>query len=164
MGKSVSLIMMIIMGNNKRSSPVDKRSTPPSGSVDKRTSPQGGSVDKRSSPVDKRSTPPSGSVDKRSSPVDEYEAQILQWRARKYDELVRENGWLALAGLYWLKRGRNLVGSNPMCEISLPERGPTFLGIVELKGKIVRLQVAKGVRVDINGKLVQNAILKSTHD
>ena len=92
----------------------------------------------------------------------DYEAQILQWRARKYDELVRENGWLALAGLYWLKRGRNLVGSNPMCEVTLPERAPTFLGIIEFKGKTVRLQVAEGVRVEINGKLAQNAILKST--
>jgi uncharacterized protein len=91
----------------------------------------------------------------------EYEQQILQWRAKKYDERVRENGWLALAGLFWLKRGRNLVGSNPMCEITLPERGPTFLGIIELRGKIVRLHVAEGVRVEINGKLAQNAILKS---
>jgi len=68
----------------------------------------------------------------------DYENEILQWRARKYDELIRENGWLALAGLFWLKKGRNLVGSNPMCEIALPERGPTFLGIVEVKGKTVR--------------------------
>jgi len=29
----------------------------------------------------------------------EYENQILQWRAKKFDDLVRENGWLALAGL-----------------------------------------------------------------
>ena len=90
-----------------------------------------------------------------------YENEILQWRARKYDELIRENGWLALAGLFWLKKGRNLVGSNPMCEIALPERGPTFLGIVEVKGKTVRLQVAKGIRAQVNGKLAQKVILKS---
>src|SRR5512145_1734993 len=69
----------------------------------------------------------------------EYEEQILQWRAKKYNDLVGENGWLALAGLSWLKPGRNLVGSNPMCEIALPERAPTFLGIIELNGKTVRL-------------------------
>jgi uncharacterized protein len=91
----------------------------------------------------------------------DYENEVLQWRARKYDGLVRENSWLALAGLFWLKKGRNLIGSNPMCEIALPERAPTFLGIVEIKGKTVRLQVAQGVGVQINGKLVQRAILKS---
>lgn len=94
----------------------------------------------------------------------DYENEILQWRARRYDDLVRENGWLALAGLFWLKKGRNLIGSNPMCEIALPERAPTFLGIVELKGKAVRFQVASGVRVQVNGKSVQKAILRSSEE
>jgi len=93
-----------------------------------------------------------------------YEQAVLEWRTKKYNDLVGENGWLALAGLFWLKRGRNLVGSNPMCEVTLPERGPSFLGIIEWKGKVVRLNVAEGVRVEVNGKLVQSAILKSTHD
>jgi uncharacterized protein (DUF1684 family) len=105
----------------------------------------------------KRSTPQSGSVD-------EYEDQILQWRAKKYDDLIGENGWMALAGLYWLNPGRNLIGSNPMCEVVLPESAPTFLGIVDLKGKVVRLHVAAGVQVKINGKPADKAILKSTQD
>jgi len=104
--------------------------------------------------INKRSTPQDGSVD-------EYEYQILQWRARKYDERVGENGWMALAGLFWLNQGRNLVGSNPMCEVTLPERAPTFLGIIGLKGKTARLQVAEGVPVQINNKSVQKAILRS---
>lgn len=94
----------------------------------------------------------------------EYENQILQWRAKKYDDLVREDGWLAVAGLFWLKKGRNLVGSNPMCEIALPERGPTFLGIIEFTGKTVRLQVAERVRVQVNNKSVQKATLKSSRE
>ena len=94
----------------------------------------------------------------------DYENQILQWRAKKYEELVGENGWLALAGLFWLNSGRNLVGSNPMCEVVLPERAPTFLGIIEQKGKNIRMQVAQGVHVQVNGKLVEKAILKSSQD
>ena len=94
----------------------------------------------------------------------EYENQVLQWRARKVDELVRENGWLALTGLSWLKAGRNLIGSNPMCEVTLPERAPTFLGIIELSGKTARLQVADGIQVKVNGRPVKKAILKSSHD
>jgi len=92
----------------------------------------------------------------------EYEEQILHWRAKKYDELTRENGWLALAGLHWLNSGRNLVGSNPMCEVVLPERAPTFLGIIELTRNTARFQVAEGVQVHINGKLVQKAVLRSS--
>ena len=94
----------------------------------------------------------------------EYENQVLQWRAKKYDELVRENGWLALAGLFWLNEGRNLVGSNPMCEVVLPERAPTFLGVVELKGKTKRFQAAEGVQVKVNGRLAQKAILRSSKE
>ena len=94
----------------------------------------------------------------------EYENNVLQWRAKKYDELARENGWLALAGLGWLKEGRNLIGSNPLCEVNLPERAPTFVGIVEMKGKIAHFQVAEGVRVQVNDRLVQKATLKSSKD
>jgi len=94
----------------------------------------------------------------------EYETQILAWRAQKYDALVRENGWLALAGLHWLKEGRNLLGSNPMCEVTLPERAPTFLGIVEMKGGTFRFHAAEGVRVEVNGRLVQKAILRSSKE
>lgn len=93
-----------------------------------------------------------------------YETEILQWRAKKLDDLVGENGWLSLAGLFWLNPGRNLVGSNPMCEVVLPEQAPTFLGIVELKGKTARLQVAAGVQVQVNGKLVQKTVLRSSQE
>jgi len=116
-------------------------------------------TNKRSSPVDKRSTPsPAGGSG------DEYEEQIIRWRARKQEDLIKENGWLALVGLSWLKQGRNLIGSNPMCEIILPERGPTFLGIIEMNGKTARLQVAAGVPVQVNGKPVKKTLLKSNKE
>lgn len=94
----------------------------------------------------------------------EYEEKILQWRAKRYDTLVKENGWLAVAGLSWLKEGRNLIGSNPLCEVSLPESAPTFLGVIGMKGRTVRFQAAEGVRVEINGRSAGKAILKSDLD
>ncbi len=93
-----------------------------------------------------------------------YENEILQWRSDKYNALTGENGWLAVAGLYWLNEGRNLIGSNSMCEVVLPESAPTFLGVAELKGKIVRFQSAEGVQTRVNGRLVQKAILKSSQN
>jgi uncharacterized protein (DUF1684 family) len=94
----------------------------------------------------------------------EHEEQVLGWQAKKYDDLVKENGWLSLAGLFWLNQGRNLVGSNPMCEVVLPERAPTFLGIVELKGRVARLQVAEGVHVLVNDKPAQKTVLHSDQE
>lgn len=93
-----------------------------------------------------------------------YENGILQWQTMKHDELICENSWLALAGLYWLNEGRNLVGSNLMCEVILPERAPTFMGIAELKGGTVRFTVAEGVRVKVNGRAAQKAVLKSSKE
>ena len=94
-----------------------------------------------------------------------YENEILQWRAKKYDALVRENGWLALAGLHWLKEGRNLIGANPLCEVSLPDSAPTFLGLIEKKGKTVHFQATEGVPVEVNGKpLAGKTTLKSSQD
>ena len=68
----------------------------------------------------------------------EYESTLMQWRAKKYDDLVRENGWLALAGLHWLKEGRNLIGSNPMCEVALP------LSLYRLKEPRIGINVRVG--------------------
>ena len=93
-----------------------------------------------------------------------YENELLRWRTERYDSLVSENGWVAVAGLYDLQQGRNLIGSNPMCEVVLPERAPTFLGLADLKGKTIRFQTAEGVRVQINGRLAQKAILRSAQD
>ena len=94
----------------------------------------------------------------------EYENKVLAWRAERYDGLVKENSWVALAGLYWLNEGRNLMGANPMCEVILPDRAPTFLGVVYWEGKTFRLTVAEGVRAKVNGKLAQKAVLKSNKE
>ena len=96
--------------------------------------------------------------------TNKYETEVLQWQKARYESLVSENSWLALAGLYWLNKGRNLFGSNPMCEVILPERAPTFIGVAEFNGKTVRFIPAEGLQVKVNGRLVQKAILKSTRD
>jgi len=93
----------------------------------------------------------------------EYENKVLAWRDARYKALTRENSWLALAGLYWLNEGRNLVGSNPLCEVILPERAPAILGIIEY-GKTIRFTAAEGVKVKVNGRSTQKAILRSSSD
>lgn len=94
----------------------------------------------------------------------EYENEILQWQAEKYDALTGENGWVALTGLFDLQEGRNLIGSNPMCEVVLPERAPTFLGIAALKGNVIRFLSAEGVNVKINGRSTQKAVLHTAQE
>jgi len=40
---------------------------------------------------------------------EEYIKSINKWRQEVDDNLRRENGWLALAGLFWLCKGRRFI-------------------------------------------------------
>ena len=49
----------------------------------------------------------------------DYENSVLKWRQEVDNNLRRENGWLALAGLFWLRKGTNIIGSDPESDIRL---------------------------------------------
>ncbi len=58
-----------------------------------------------------------------------YIQTIEQYHAEREESIRRENGWLALSGLFWLKLGKNNIGSTSTFEIQLPERVPANVGI-----------------------------------
>ncbi len=41
------------------------------------------------------------------------QAAIARWRAERVESLTSDNGWLTLAGLFWLKEGDNTFGRAP---------------------------------------------------
>jgi uncharacterized protein (DUF1684 family) len=90
-----------------------------------------------------------------------YKQIINNWRAELDKNIRKENGWLALAGLFWLKLGKSQFGSNPKCEIQLPERFPASIGYFEYNGRSVSLHTNTGQKISVNGKLVDFAILQS---
>jgi uncharacterized protein len=59
-----------------------------------------------------------------------YEAAIEGWRAQRETKLKADDGWLTVAGLFWLKDGANTAGSDSSIDIVLP-RGPAHAGIFE---------------------------------
>lgn len=68
--------------------------------------------------------------------VTPYETEILKWRADRVAELKAEDGWLSLAGLFWLREGSNPFGSDASNEIALPD-GPPHAGSFEFhNGKV----------------------------
>ncbi len=89
-----------------------------------------------------------------------YRQTLNDWRQERDDIIRKENGWLALAGLYWLKLGKNQFGSDPKCEVQLPERAPAFAGFIEYNGKSVSLRVNAGEKVYVNDKPADFAILQ----
>ena len=95
---------------------------------------------------------------------EEYEKSILSWRQEVENNLRRENGWLALAGLFWLRKGTNIIGSDPVSDIRLPNRAPTRLGTFEFDGDSVTLNVERDLPVELNGVVTKNAQLDTDQE
>jgi uncharacterized protein (DUF1684 family) len=93
-----------------------------------------------------------------------YEQSILKWRQEMDVNLRRENGWLALAGLFWLRKGANLIGSDPASDIHLPERAPRRLGTFDFDGENVILTVEADVPVEVNGAATKTAVLDTDQE
>jgi uncharacterized protein len=60
-----------------------------------------------------------------------YESEIAAWRAQRENKLKADTGWLTVAGLFWLKEGRNTFGAASSNEIVLPD-GPAQAGAFEM--------------------------------
>jgi uncharacterized protein (DUF1684 family) len=90
-----------------------------------------------------------------------YRKGIENWRAELNGSIRKENGWLALAGLFWLKLGKSDVGSDSKCRIQLPPRLPASIGHLEYDGRTVSFRATPGQKVNVNGSLVDFASLKT---
>lgn len=92
----------------------------------------------------------------------EYIAKIERWHQQRIERLKDENGWLTLAGLYWLKEGENTFGSDKSNDIVFPEKAPENIGTVVLEDSTITLKVTGGVTVLNEGEPVKE--LKLDHD
>ena len=84
--------------------------------------------------------------------AESYRESVERYRREREARLLRDDGWLTVAGLFWLKEGENTVGSGAGNEIRLsgesaPERVGSFLF---RKGKIVFF-AERGAGVTANG-------------
>jgi len=81
-----------------------------------------------------------------------YRAEILKWREGREAELKRDNGWLTLSGLFWLKEGRNTLGTSAENDIILPPgSAPAKAGAFLFHGEKTRLSLGSGATWMING-------------
>ena len=95
---------------------------------------------------------------------EEYQNSVMKWRQEVDTNLRRENGWLALAGLFWLRKDINLIGSDPESDILLPKRAPRRLGTFEFDGNNVMLEVESDIPVEVNGVSTKSALLDADQE
>ncbi len=94
----------------------------------------------------------------------EYIKEIQQWHQKREDRLRKENGWLNLVGLYWLKEGENIFGSAKDNDIKFPANAPEHIGILTLNDSIVTISVNEGVKVLHDSEEVKTMILGNDLD
>lgn len=92
-----------------------------------------------------------------------YLESIKQWQEQRLERLKDKDGWLSLAGLYWLEKGENSFGSGPENDIVFPEKADAFSGTLILEDSIVTLRVADGVHISSDDVQVSELVLKDDH-
>jgi uncharacterized protein len=85
-----------------------------------------------------------------------YKAEIEKWREQREASLKKDDGWLTVTGLFWLKEGENRVGTTPNNEIVLlPQSAPARLGSFLFRGGKTIFTAENGANVTSGGKPVQ---------
>jgi uncharacterized protein (DUF1684 family) len=91
-----------------------------------------------------------------------YRGEIEKWRQHREARLKAEDGWLAVAGLFWLDEGVNRFGSGPGNSIGLPAgAAPPVAGTFELRQGRVSVRIEPGVSVTTAGGPVMAMGLRS---
>ncbi len=91
----------------------------------------------------------------------EYLAEIASWRHERDQDLRDEDGWLTLAGLFWLQEGDNTFGSAAESALVFPAKAPARLGVLRRAGRAVTLVAAPGAGLTSGGKEVGELALAS---
>ena len=93
---------------------------------------------------------------------DSYRQKIEKWRAEQEADLKSDDGWLTVAGLFWLKEGVNSLGADASNEIVLPEgSAPANAGEFVFHAGRTTLRLKDGVSATLNGKPVTTVELNT---
>jgi uncharacterized protein len=91
-----------------------------------------------------------------------YQREVETWRREREQRLTADDGWLTVAGLFWLKPGANRFGADKSNDIVLPDHSsPPRAGTFVLEAGRVRVEVARGVSVTLAGQPVATRELRS---
>ncbi len=91
-----------------------------------------------------------------------YVKSIEKWRVDHEVELKSENGWLTVAGLFWLKDGVNTVGAGSGFDIELTENFKQGkFGKINFQNGKATLKVENGVEALTDGKTISELELVS---
>jgi len=81
----------------------------------------------------------------------DYKNQINDWHQQRESFLKSEEGWLNLAGLFWLEPGINTIGAANTNDIQFPEGAlPEKAGYLLLENGTVTCHFLKDILIQID--------------
>jgi uncharacterized protein len=86
------------------------------------------------------------------------------FRTQREQSLTKPDGWLAVAGLFWLHDGAMTLGSDPQSDVVLPASAPRRAGVLRMQSGVVTFEPAAGVGILIDGKPAMKMALKPDTD
>jgi len=93
-----------------------------------------------------------------------YDREIEAWRQQRYESLVQPDSWLSLAGLYWLREGENICGSDAANDLVFPPSAPARIGVLRMTGDQTEFEASPDVAVRSGGEPVTRIALASDAD
>ena len=81
------------------------------------------------------------------------------WRTQRYADLQKPDGYLSLAGLYWLEDGEYSFGSDSSNSIVLPVNAPLHIGTLVVLDSVVTMRVRPEVKVTADGEAVSERVM-----
>ncbi|MBL9107508.1 MAG: DUF1684 domain-containing protein [Myxococcales bacterium] len=90
--------------------------------------------------------------------------ELQKWHDARVAALRADQGWLTLAGLYWLDEGEHELGAAETSDLVFPAGAPPTIGTLTLLNGEVRLRTADGVDARIAGARVGDVALRSDAD
>ena len=88
-----------------------------------------------------------------------FNNDLEEWRAQRYADLREADGYLSLAGLYWLEDGEHTFGSDSSNSIVFPENAPLHIGTLVVADSVVTMRVRPEAGVTIDGEAVGEKVL-----
>jgi uncharacterized protein (DUF1684 family) len=88
-----------------------------------------------------------------------YEKEILEWRQGRLERLLAPQGFLSLAGRFWLDLPLTTFGSGAGSDLHLPDTAASAVGVFEISDAGVTMRVSEGVEVLHDGETVTTLLM-----
>jgi uncharacterized protein len=89
-----------------------------------------------------------------------YKNEVDQWHQKRIEDLKSANGWLNLAGLFWLKEGVSTFGGDERNDIVFPkDKIAGEAGIFLLQNGMVTMTSSPSVQIMSDEKLLKTGIV-----